>query len=137
MTDLLIIRKRITGIWLATAAILFLFFITLVGFNNDLAQATASWFSTSIMPATGLIIGLWLAVARSSSKAEMLHSTSASIAQGFVYFYVFCLFAPLIVFVGFIGMPFENYFELSQMWLALLQTPTLAFLSKIFAEKAD
>jgi hypothetical protein len=43
----------------------------------------------------------------------------------------------LIVFVGFIGMPFESYFELSQMWLALLQTPTLAFLSKIFAEKAE
>jgi hypothetical protein len=135
MIDLSIVRKRITVIWLCTAAILFLFFITLVGFNNDLANAAGSWYSTSIMPATGLIIGLWLAVTRTSTKAELVHSTSATLAQAFVYFYIICLIFPLIIFVGFVGIAFEDYFELSQMWLAILQTPTLAFLSKIFTEK--
>ena len=44
---------------------------------------------------------------------------------------------PLIGLVGFKGMSFETYFEISQMWLALLQTPTLALLGKIFADKNE
>lgn len=137
MIDLLKVRKRITLVWLIAAAILFLFFITLIGFNNELAKEAGSWYSTSIMPATGLIIGLWLAVARAEGKAELVHPTSARLAEAFVYFYIICLVLPLLLFVGFVGMSFENYFDLSQMWLALLQTPTLAFLSKIFSDKVE
>ncbi len=137
MKDLLKIRKRITLIWLIAAAILFVYLIALVGSHPDLAKAAGSWYSTSIMPATGLIIGLWLAVARTGTGNERVHSMAAGLAEAFVYFYVFCLVMPLIGLVGFKGMSFETYFEISQMWLALLQTPTLALLGKIFADKNE
>lgn len=137
MKDLFRVRKRITIIWLIAAGLLFLYLIALTGSHPDLAKAAGSWYSTSVMPATGVIIGLWLAVARTGTQKERVQSTAASLAEAFIYFYVFCLLVPLVVFVGFTGMAFEAYFDLSQIWLALLQTPTLAFLGKIFAAKND
>ncbi|MBC6987715.1 hypothetical protein [Alteromonas sp. BZK5] len=137
MTELFKIRKRITITWLICAAILLIFVIALVLNHPDLTKVAGSWYSTSIMPSTGVIIGLWLAVSHTGTTNKHVNSMSAGLAEAFLYFYIFCLIMPFVVFVGYKQLSFEAYFEISQMWLALLQTPTLALLGKIFADNTE
>lgn len=133
MTSIHTIRIRLSYLWFSLSALLFI--LLLVQSINDpkVAKQIWTWFTPLVLPGTGLIVGLWIAIKQKNHNEEAMNSFSASLSQGFVLFYFFCLYATVLASV-FVTVTLSEWLETSQLWIGMIQAPTLAVIGKLFAE---
>lgn len=126
-------RIRITTLWLVSSGLLLLLIVISAVKNPEHARTSLAWLAPSVLPGVGLIVGLW--VSTNEKIKEAVNVSSGSIANKLCFY--FCIFYFVILAFSYLAYPFVNmkisdWLELSQLWLALIQAPTLALLSYIF-----
>jgi len=130
------IQKRLTYTWLTFAAVMLVFNIFAAGFDDTASKAGWAWYSTAILPTTGLIMGMWVSILNEAEPSiETVNSTSSVIAQGTMAFYICTILLTLVVSCGLEVNPVEDFYTSSQHWLGYIQAPMLAFVGIIFAHK--
>lgn len=135
-TDLTSLQHRITIVWLLFAALIFVRNVVMLSKSPEIADVVWSWYSTSILPTSGLIFGLWLAVIRDNRQTKAkVAKMSANLTQGIVYFYIAMVLLTIALDTVFANKTPQEHYADSQQWLAIIQVPLLAFLGKVFSEK--
>lgn len=128
-------RVKITGLWLVSSGLLLLLIVVSAINNPENARTSLAWLAPSILPGIGLIVGLWASV---GIKAKEVSTGSSSSMARKLCFY-FSLFYFVLLMFSYLSHPFVNmkiseWLELSQLWIALIQAPTLALLGFVFKD---
>lgn len=133
MKDMQAVRVRLSYMWFSFSGIIFLILLIQSINDPDVAKTIWAWFTPLVLPGTGLIVGLWIAVAQLERKPTRLNEFTASLSYGIVVFYFFCLFATILA-EPFVSSSLSDWLETSQLWVGIVQAPTLAIIGKVFAE---
>jgi hypothetical protein len=131
------IQYRITIVWFGFAAIMFLRCVMITSGNSFVSDDTVwSWYSTSIVPTSGLIFGLWLSVAHDNNQVQnKINKMTANLAQGIVIFYILMVCISISFDTVFKNGTPQAHLTNAQQWLAIIQAPMLALLGKAFFVK--
>ncbi|MBC6904521.1 hypothetical protein DWB84_03450 [Saccharophagus sp. K07] len=133
MTNLYRVRVRTTLIWLSLSALLFIILIIKTVNDPDSAKSLWSWYSALVVPGGGLIIGLWVAVADKGVNKQEIPAFSGALTLGFTAVYFLCALTTVLV-EPFVSSTEEEWLKASQIWMVIIQAPTLALVGKIFAQ---
>ena len=130
-------RRHITIFWLISSALLFLLVVVSAVQDPENVRSSISWLAPAICPGIGVIIGLWMSSEKitvavaNTDTAKPAKAMAGKLAFGLCIFYFATLLFSYLAH-PLVAMKMSQWLELSQLWIALVQAPTLAMLSYVF-----